>query len=313
MTLLRPASLARGRTPRRPGWPRHATACRRSAHLALDAQRHVLVTTLAGDTALPLLQPTRPARGVERLLARLGGGDQQSASATLRTLRHNPARRWRWRALERDGTRPSSCAPSSARTVHVPRGRAYPLPGPRPSPRPARAPPVALVGCRAGVTWANGTVLDTQSGRARALARRGQAAGRPPRPPAAAPGVRSAACRHPRGRRYSARRGGHEEDLGCLAASVAVLAEDGSGPGSGARDVEAFLAGYEDVRRPPEARAVALHEVGFRLRKAVDPFRECAPDWRERVVARVHAARGGLDELPGRAEQVSGRPDPAGR
>ena len=96
----------------------------------------------------------------------------------------------------------------------------------------------------------------------------------------------------------SARRGGHEEDLGCLAASVAVLAEDGAGRGSGTPDVEAFLAGYEDLRRPPDARAVALHEVGFRLRKAVDPFRECAPDWRERVAARVHAARGGLDELP---------------
>ena len=34
-----------------------------------------------------------------------------------------------------------------------------------------------------------------------------------------------------------------------------------------------------------------------RLRKAVDPFRECSPSWREQVEQRVTAARAALDDV----------------
>jgi Ser/Thr protein kinase RdoA (MazF antagonist) len=94
-----------------------------------------------------------------------------------------------------------------------------------------------------------------------------------------------------------ARLGTAAHDLGCLTASTMVRAETAGDAPRGREQLNAFLTGYDEVRRPPDASAVALHAVAFRLRKAVDPFRECAPDWRAQVVRRVVDARSALDDL----------------
>jgi Ser/Thr protein kinase RdoA (MazF antagonist) len=86
-------------------------------------------------------------------------------------------------------------------------------------------------------------------------------------------------------------------DLGCLTASTRMEAEADGSPARGLRDVAAFLAGYDTVRNPPDPVAVDVHAVAFRLRKAIDPFRDCAPDWRAQVVDRVAAVRSALDEV----------------
>ena len=93
----------------------------------------------------------------------------------------------------------------------------------------------------------------------------------------------------------SARLGTPAYDLGCLTASTMVCAETASVASRGDEQLAHFFGGYDSVRRPPDASAVALHAVAFRLRKAADPFRECAPDWRTQVVRRVGAARSALD------------------
>ena len=92
----------------------------------------------------------------------------------------------------------------------------------------------------------------------------------------------------------TARLGTAAHDLGCLTASAMVVAGDAA---RGQAQLAAFLTGYDELRRPPAASAVALHAMAFRLRKAVDPFRECAPDWRAQVVQRVVDARSALDAL----------------
>lgn len=86
-------------------------------------------------------------------------------------------------------------------------------------------------------------------------------------------------------------------DLGCLTASTMICAEATGAAVRGAEQLAAFVAGYDELRRPPDATTVALHAVAFRLRKAVDPFRECAPDWRDQVTRRVAASRAALDEV----------------
>jgi aminoglycoside phosphotransferase (APT) family kinase protein len=95
----------------------------------------------------------------------------------------------------------------------------------------------------------------------------------------------------------AARLGTAAHDLGCLAASTMALAESTGDAGRGQVQLTDFLTGYDELRGPPAAEDVALHAVAIRLRKAVDPFRECAPDWREQVVRRVAAARSALDEV----------------
>lgn len=87
-------------------------------------------------------------------------------------------------------------------------------------------------------------------------------------------------------------------DLGCLTASTMVCAEATGAVAHGEEQLAAFVAGYDELRRPPDATTVALHAVAFRLRKAADPFRECAPDWREQVLLRVTAARAALADVP---------------
>ncbi len=95
----------------------------------------------------------------------------------------------------------------------------------------------------------------------------------------------------------AARLGSAAYDLGCLTASTMIGAEAAGRASSGEDQLAAFLAGYDELRCPPDPFAVAVHTVAFRLRKAADPFRDCAPDWREQVAQRVAAARGALDDL----------------
>jgi aminoglycoside phosphotransferase (APT) family kinase protein len=94
----------------------------------------------------------------------------------------------------------------------------------------------------------------------------------------------------------SAHLGPSAYDLGCLTASTLLEAEADGYPTRGLRDLTTFLGGYDTVRARPDAAAVDVHAVAFRLRKAIDPFRECAPDWRTQVVDRVAGARAALDE-----------------
>ena len=95
----------------------------------------------------------------------------------------------------------------------------------------------------------------------------------------------------------AARLGAAAYDLGCLLASTMVCAEAAGSAVRGAEQMAAFMAGYDELRTPPEASAVALHAVAFRLRKAVDPFRECHPNWRQQVEQRVVAAQAALDDV----------------
>lgn len=92
--------------------------------------------------------------------------------------------------------------------------------------------------------------------------------------------------------------GAPEEDLGCLTASTTICAEDAGDPDQAARRLDDFRTAYEAGGQPVNERSVALHAVAHRLRKAADPFRECAPDWREQVTRRVHSTRVALDDLP---------------
>lgn len=95
----------------------------------------------------------------------------------------------------------------------------------------------------------------------------------------------------------AARLGTAAHDLGCLAASTMAHAEATGDTARGLVQLGDFLAGYDEIRRLPATADIELHAVAIRLRKAVDPFRECAPDWRDQVVRRVAAARSALDEV----------------
>lgn len=95
----------------------------------------------------------------------------------------------------------------------------------------------------------------------------------------------------------AARLGTAAYDLGCMTASTMVAAEATSSTERGEELMAAFFAGYDELRCPPDASAVAVHAVAFRLRKAMDPFRECSPSWREQVEQRVTAARVALDDV----------------
>jgi len=91
-------------------------------------------------------------------------------------------------------------------------------------------------------------------------------------------------------------------DLASLSASLAaqdVLGAAGPAGSAAARsvptgDAAAFLtqvrAGYAAVRALPREEAVVVHTAALLLRRAVEPFRLCLPDWADRVRAMVVAA-----------------------
>ncbi len=343
-------------------WSDHAAAkmakARRhlvpGSRLALDAERLVLATTATGDRAVPLLARLGRPGGTDDLIARLGTADGQGR-ARVRTVRHNPGRRWvgtleqvgRPRRLLRAYDGPAATKQAAAR---------YRTLGGGPAPT-SELLAVSRSWSVLAVTWAEGADLGrfleredhwVDAGRALAVLHGSRGDGLP-RPPAgrdvdavaAAAGQVAALLPHlgsdvlevghltvgglrdlprtigpvhgdfspdqvvvgPDGRPTiidldAARLGGAEEDLGCFAASTALSFEHAGDPDGAAQRVRAFTAGYAELRRPPEARTIALHAVAFRLRKAVDPFRECAPDWREQVTARLRAARQALDDVP---------------
>jgi aminoglycoside phosphotransferase (APT) family kinase protein len=72
--------------------------------------------------------------------------------------------------------------------------------------------------------------------------------------------------------------GASAADVGCLLASIPPGVE---------HLAEAALEGYGLVRRPPDPRAVAGYALAYGLRKAIDPFRDCAPDWPAAVTRRL--------------------------
>lgn len=329
------------------------------ACLALDADRHALVTTAAGDRAIPLLPRLGQPDGLGRLVARLLPGAASTTGVRTRTIRHNPGRRWVGTleradqptlllrayggsaSMARAAARYRSLTHSSARTPEV----------------LARSRSFAVL----AVTWVDGVDLGRTPDRPDLWRAAGQALALLHDGPGAAlhhaaPGSDAAAVRAA-GRQIAAllpeiaadahdiasvtsrelerlpggslvihgdfspdqvvtgpdgltalidldaaQLGTSAYDLGCLVASTLVCAEATGAVARGEEQLAEFMAGYDALRRPPDATGVALHAVAFRLRKAIDPFRECAPDWRDQVTRRVAASRTAFDDIesPGR-------------
>lgn len=321
--------------------------------LAHDPGAHVLVTTAAGDRALPLLPRLTEPDAMARLLERLLPGDSDPGRARVRPVRHNPGRRWVG-ILERDGE-PDLLLRAYAGPGRLARaGRSYKSLGRTEAPTPhlvAKSRSFAVL----AVSWVEGDMLELAGGEDRwqaagtSLARLHESSvAKLPTPepgqdvaavhqaaeqlagllPALGDEVREiarttarlldeaprdAVAVHgdfspdqvvvgPDGVPVlidldSAHWGSSASDLGCLVASTLTQAEAQGMASQGERDVGALLAGYLGVRRPPDRFAVDVHEVAFRLRKAADPFRACAPDWAEQVTLRVHRTRAALEAL----------------
>lgn len=322
--------------------------------LAYDRQRLTLVTTSAGDRALPLLPRLGRPDGLARLLARLLPDATETVTARTRTLRHNPGRRW-VAALERadeptlllrayDGTDSMIRAAACYRALSYSHAHTQTL--------LARSRGLAVM----ALTWVDGVDLACSGGNldlwraaGSGLAHLHDSSGAALRHPA--PGSDVTAVRGA-GRQIAAllpqiaaevldvaritarelerlpvasvaihgdfsadqvvfgpsglpvlidldaaRLGTAAYDVGCLTASTMSCAEATGAASRGEQQMAAFLTGYEHVRRGPDDTAVALNAVAIRLRKAIDPFRECAPDWREQVTLRVAAARAALDDV----------------
>ena len=323
------------------------------ACLAHDPGAHVLVATAAGDRALPLLPRLGDADAAARFLDRVLPDAPDPGRARIRTVRHNPGRRWVG-VLERDAEPDLLLRAYSSTARMVRAAGCYKALGRTqvPTPRPiGKSRSLAAL----AVTWTEGDTLELAGGEDRwraagtTLARlhdgtKGNhptpapgpdpapldraAAHNAPHPPALADQVRSMAGTTvrlledvpgdvvplhgdfsadqvvvgPDGVPVlidldSAHYGSAATDLGCLVASTLTEAEALGTSSQGERDVAALLAGYLGVRRPPERFAVDVQAIAFRLRKAADPFRTCAPDWTEQVTRRVDRTRAALDAL----------------
>jgi hypothetical protein len=323
------------------------------ASLAHDPGIHVLVTTAAGDRALPLLSRLVAPDGRARALGRLLPEDPAPDRARIRTVRHNPGRRWVG-VVEREGEGDLllRAYPGAGRMVRA--AAAYDTLGNAAAPTPHLVTKSRALAALT-VAWAEGHTLALTSSEAcwhsagASLARLHDS--RHVKLPSSPPSADTDAVEQTGGliaqllpeladevlaitvattrlleqvpdRRDalhgdfspdqvvvgpdgvpvlidldSARWGPAAVDLGCLAASTRTLAEALGEESRGERDVAALLDGYVGVRRPPDRFAVDVHAIAFRLRKAIDPFRACAPDWREQVGRRVIRTRGALDAL----------------
>ena len=325
------------------------------ACLAHDPAAHVLVATAAGDRALPLLPRLGEADATARFLDRLLPDAPDPGRARIRTVRHNPGRRWVG-VLERDAEPDLLLRAYSSTARMVRAAGCYKTLGRTevPTPRPiGKSRSLAAL----AVSWTEGDTLELAGGEDR-----WRAAGTQPGPPArqhpreaadprarrttsaaVAAGRRADRAPPPGARRRgpgpspaprsgcwtsrpgdvvplhgdfsadqvvvgpdgvpvlidldSAHLGSAATDLGCLVASTLTEAEALGMAPQGERDVAALLAGYLGVRRPPDRFAVDVHAIAFRLRKAADPFRTCAPDWAEQVTRRVDRTRAALDAL----------------
>lgn len=323
------------------------------ACLAHDPGAHVLVATAAGDRALPLLPRLADADATARFLDRVLPDAPDPGRARIRTVRHNPGRRWVG-VLERDAEPDLLLRAYSSTARMVRAAGCYQALGRTevPTPRPVgKSRSFAAL----AVTWTEGDTLEPAAGEDRWRAAGTTLANLHDSThvnlPTTAPGHDAAAVERaaeqiahllpaladevrsiagttvrlledvpgdvvplhgdfsadqvvvgPDGVPVlidldSAHLGSAATDLGCLVASTLTEAEALGTASQGERDVAALLAGYLGVRRPPERFAVDAHAIAFRLRKAADPFRTCAPDWSEQVTRRVDRTRAALDAL----------------
>lgn len=88
-------------------------------------------------------------------------------------------------------------------------------------------------------------------------------------------------------------------DLGSAVAALMGEAEEDDGAARAHEQVGLLIEGYASVRQPPAPAAVATQALGFRVRKALEPFRRCEPDWPDRVAARLRRAASARAELGG--------------
>lgn len=319
--------------------------------LAHDERALLLVSTAAGDRDLPLLRLLAEPDGLRVVVERVLPERPQLASACLRTLRHNPERRWV--GLLETGGVPALLLRGYSRKDVRPRAHAYAaMAGGQP-----RTPSVLGSSRSLGVVaveWVPGRVLNGSTVESEWLA--GGAAiaelhGREGLPlkrlssrhdaakvreaadllarvlPAAADVNGLARDVYRRLRRldrdrtpvhgdFSAdqvvmtpgggtavidldhvRLGDPAADLGCAVADRMIRAEEDGDVGSGRAHAAALVEGYASARRPPTSPAVATHALAFRIRKAIEPFRECRPDWPELVTARLERAGAARDLL----------------
>ena len=83
-------------------------------------------------------------------------------------------------------------------------------------------------------------------------------------------------------------------DLACAAAALASRTVLGGDPSVETLRVRALFEGYSALRPLPAPETLALHVAAMLLRRAVDPFRLCAPSWPPAVTALVGRAENAL-------------------
>jgi hypothetical protein len=309
--------------------------------IADDQQRLLVATTAAGDRKLPLLAHLAAPEGLRAVVGRVLPDRPELASASLRTLRHNPGRRWVG-MLEVDGTPagllrgyPSPEVRGHARTYAALAGG---------SPRTPRALGSSRSLGVVAVEWVAGQDLSASCDRSEWVAagasisrlhRREGLSLRHVRsreeaakvceaadllahllPDVAAEVTALAADVRRRLRRLErertpvhgvfsadqvivsrdgtalsdldrARIGDPAADLGCAVAEVMTRAEEGGDVGRGRRLAAALVEGYTCEGPLPASATIATQALAFRIRKAIEPFRACRPDWPVQVRARI--------------------------
>jgi len=320
-----------------------------STFLAYDARLTVLATTAGGDRYLPALARLERPGGLARTVQRVLPGLDALEDVRVRTLRHNPGRRWVG-CLESggDGVGAPVRAVLRAYPDQVQMGRAWGsyaafarrgAPTQRPVGRFRKAAVIA-------VTWAEGrqlTRVDEPDRWRDVGATLARLHGAPRRRlerigveseidavsrtagniasllPDLAPVTTSLTERVAGVLRQVPRdlvtiHGDFSPDQVVLDGhgEPCVIDLDAAGVGASAADVgclrasispgdehlaEAALEGYGLVRRPPDRRAVAAYALAYGLRKAIDPFRDCAPDWPAAVTRRVLELEARCDRL----------------
>lgn len=288
----------------------HDRAARLGAVAAADLDAGVLATTLVGDRDLPGLRHL-PADAVvlsanpqRRVVARLDGPDGPAVLRVVRPSAHAAAVRGPRALAGRAGT-------PRLLDAHARRGTLTTdwVPG---RPLDASPDPQALGRAGAAVADLHGTTTDLpledrplralaqardqlalllpgQTDRVAALAARAASALRdaPVGPVVTLHGdlSRDQLVVDPAGRvgvldLDRARRGEAADDLGNLLADDLV-----QGQVSGRGGATALLAGYAAVRPLPDPTTLRAWTAGHLLRRAVEPFRTCAPDWRSTTTA----------------------------
>ena len=320
-----------------------------STFLGYDARLAVLATTAGGDRFLPALTRLERPGGVARMVRKALPGLDAPEGASVRTLRHNPGRRWVGCLESDDGGGAPVRAVFRAYPDQLRMSRAwnsYAMLSRRgaPTPRPlGRSRTAAMI----AVAWAEGEPLarmddpdrwrDVGAGLARLhsvsqrrLERIGveseidavsrTAATIASLLPDLASATTTLAERVADLLRTVPRdlvtiHGDFSPDQVVVDAQGAptLIDLDAAGVGASAADLGCFLAstpsgggdllteatleGYSLVRRPPDAGAVAGYALAYGLRKAIDPFRECAPDWPAALTRRVQSLEARSDRL----------------